>query len=81
MKTIFLIMHRISAIIICFLVTLIEIPIKGFLVAFFTLFGLFCSIFYPLVKNWEGPDWLQSMYDYLFLNKWLCKKVWKIYMS
>ena len=81
METIFLCMHRISATIACFIVILIEIPIKVFLLAFFILFGLFCSIFYPLVKNWEGPDWLESVYNYLFLNTWLYKKVWKIYMS
>ena len=81
MGTIFLCMHTIIAAMVCFLVILIEIPIKIFLLAFFIIFGLFYSIFYPLIKNWEVPDWLESMYKYLFLNKWLYKKVWKIYMS
>lgn len=82
MEKIFFVMHRISAIIACSITFIcVDLPLKVSFILFFIVLGLLASVFYPIIKNWEGPDFLNTWYDYTFKNTFICKKVWRAYIS
>ena len=75
-------MHRIIAIIACSITFVcVDLPLKVFLVPFYIILMLFIFIFYPIIKNWKFPYFLDTWYEYAFRNTFICKKVWRAYTS
>lgn len=56
----------------------IDLPCKIILALLFIILAGLCSIFYPLIKNVEGPQWLCDAWDYT--SSWknlIAKKVYR----
>jgi hypothetical protein len=58
---------------------LVDIPLKIILFTLFIVFGIIASLFYPLIRKFTFPRWVDILYDYTTERQLIAKKVFKLW--
>lgn len=79
METIFNFIHKSIAYTVTYVTLfLLDLPLKIFLCLVFMVLSIVGSIFYPVVKHFHTPNWLEALYKYTTKsNITIARKVWK----
>lgn len=78
METIFEFMHKLCSAV-AFLVTLVllDLPLKILSWVFLLILGCILCIIYPLIKDHEGCNFIEVIYDYANSKQLIARWVWK----
>jgi hypothetical protein len=79
METIFNLIHKSIAYAVTYVTLfLVDLPLKICLSLLAIILAVVVSIFYPIVKHFRLPNWIEALHQYATKsNKTIAHKVWK----
>lgn len=83
MKTIIKCVRFVCALV-AFIVTLVilDLPLKILASTLILLVGVVGSIFYPIIKNLNCPNFLKTIYSYVIVgDNWFASRMWNLWME